>query len=449
MTTGPGAVDFRREYGALVASLSRRVGVEHLALAEDAASAALLRAVERWPRDPPRSPSAWLYRVALNHLISALRQGRRRRVIEDALGVGDDADVVIGPSVDDAHFDGEVGDDVLRLLFVCCDEGLPPLSQLVLALKVVAGFGIDEISAHLFQSPGNVYKRLSRARLALRDAWSGDARSDAWASDRFDIDIVNARRPAVLHVLYLMFTEGHLSAQSGNDGGDHNDDDGGDDNDDDDYSGSPPLRRELCAEALGLGLALARWDDARGQTSPETHALVALMSLHAARLDGRVDDGLLVTLDRQDRRRVDRALLAQGLRSLERAAVGDRYSRYHAEAAVVAEHAMAPSFRETRWDRIAEAYALWERTSASPLHTLNRAVAVAEDQGPEAGLAVLAGVVPPQWLDGSWMWSAVLADLHGRAGHIDEAHAHTKRALTAAPPAAIKAALTQRLQRHL
>jgi RNA polymerase sigma-70 factor (ECF subfamily) len=130
---------------------------------------------------------------------------------------------------------------------------------------------------------------------------------------------------------------------------------------------------------------------------------------------------------------------------LERSATGDVFSRFHAEAGIAAEHCLAPAYPETRWQEIADLYAMLERRAPSPLHTLNRSVAVAEWQGPDAGLAVLKGLAPPAWLYGSYLWDAVLADLHRRAGNSEIARQHRERALSSAPTDAVRELLRRRL----
>src|SRR5258707_9638602 len=167
---------------------------------------------------------------------------------------------------------------------------------------------------------------------------------------------------------------------------------------------------------------------------PETFALLALMHLHAARLGARLDRmGCLLLLEEQDRSLWDRERMQLGAEWLARAADGEAFSRFHAEAGIAAEHCFAPSFRQTRWSEIADLYAMLERIDPSPLHTINRAVAVAEWQGPNAGLALLHAFAPPAWLADSYLWDAVLGDLHRRAGNLEIAHRHSERPLTTAP----------------
>lgn len=395
---------FRREYGRLVAMLARRVGVQHLAAVEDAVQSALEAALTAWPRDgEPASPPAWLTTVAYRRLIQGLRQDRGRARIAAGIEMGDEADAA------PAHLAGEIDDDLLRLLFVCCDEAIPPESRLVLALKTLCGFGTTEIALALFTSRANVQKRLDRARERLRQRGPGLVDADVVARERL---------PGVHAILYLLFNEGYLSARE-----------------------DEAIRRELCDEAVRLTTLLAEHPVG---AVPATFALLALMHLHRARLAARVGADGLVLLAEQDRAAWDAAAIADGLAWLARSARGDALTRYHAEAGIAAAHCLAPSFAATPWHDIAELYAMLEALAPSPLHRLNRAVAVAESRGAAAGLAVLAGAAPPA-LARSYLWHAVLADLHGRAGHATVAARHRARALQAAPTRAIRALLRRRL----
>ena len=401
---------FRREYGRLVATLCRRVGVHHIEVVEDAVQSALMAALESWTvAGLPDSPSAWLFRVAHNNVVGELRQrSRRRRILEQY--AAEDIDT---PENDPRVFQAEeVQDDLLRMLFVCCDEAIPMESQLVLALKTLCGFDIREIALRLFTSEASVYKRLSRTRSRLREL---PPRLRALTGEQY-----SSRLLAVNKILYLLFTEGYLSSHA-----------------------EMAIRRELCNEAIRLASILAEHPVGR---TPETFALLALMHLHAARMTARQDrSGGLLLLEEQDRERWDRQQIHVGLDWLAKSAQGDVFSRYHAEAGIAAEHCLAPSFEETRWDKVAECYASLEQIAPSALHKLNRAVAVAEWQGPAAGLAVLEGFEPPTWLAGSYLWAAVLADLHRRCGNAPTARRHRDAAFQTAPTAAVKELLRRRL----
>lgn len=390
--------------------LARRFGVGHLETVEDAVQDALLAALESWGRGRlPDNPQAWLFRVAHNNVITALRQRTRSERLQQRQRPEPEP-VADGPVV---ALTGEVQDDLLRMLFVCCDDGLPAEAQLVLALKTLCGFDVREIAERLFLTEANVYQRLRRARLRLR--------STAFEPDALVDKQLSSRLPAVRAVLYLVFTEGYLSSRP-----------------------EEAIRRELCDEAIRLTTVLA--EHRRGAT-PETFALLALMHLHSARMSARQNgSGGLLLLEEQDRTLWDQREVEVGLTWLARAAEGDTFSRYHAEAGIAAEHCLAPSFDATRWDRIIECYEMLERLAPSALHTLNRAVAVAQCRGPVEGLKVLAGQEPPSWLAGSHLWSAVLSDLHGRSGNSEAARRYREVALAAAPSEAIAAMLRRRLQ---
>jgi len=408
----PGLVEhfFRHEYGRLVAVLTRTVGLRHLDAVEDAVQGALLTALTSWnAQGVPTEPGAWLYRVAYNNVIDDLRRKTGRlRIL--ARGV----DTVDRESHDlpTSYFAGEVADDTLRMLFICCDDAIPPESQLVFALKTLCGFSVNEIALRLFTTDANVYKRLARARDRLRDI--------APEIETPPLDTLKSRLPSVQAVLYQFFNEGYLSSHA-----------------------EEAIRRELCDEAVRLTALLA--EHAIGAV-PETFALLALMHLHAARLGGRRDaTGGLLLLEEQDRSLWDRERMRIGAAWLERSATGDVFSRFHAEAGIAAEHCFAPSFEATRWKEIADLYAMLERIAPSPLHAMNRAVAVAEWQGPNAGLAVLEALAPPAWLAGSYLWDAVLGDLHRRAGNLEIAQRHRDRALVSAPTDAVRDLLRRRL----
>jgi RNA polymerase sigma-70 factor (ECF subfamily) len=392
----------RREVGRLLSILSRRFGVHRMELCEDAVQTALFQAIQAWASGGgqettklPDDPAAWLYRVAHNHVLDELRREKR------------DERYLAEVEVDYAQ--QEVHDDVLRLLSVCADPAIPPESQLVLALKTLCGFSTGEIALRLFQSEDAVHKRLQRARARLRE--------------HAEVQSIDPERVlSVLHMLYLLFNEGYSSAQP-----------------------DRVIRRELCDEALRLTLMLG--EDPAGAI-PETDALVALMCFHAARFDARVDGmGGLLLLEEQDRSLWDAELMKRGLDHLARSARGAAVSRYHAEAGVAAEHCLGSSYAETNWEEIVRLYEVLDRIAPSPLNVLNRAIALAEWKGPDAGLAALDAVEAPSWLLGYYLWDATLGELHRRRGDPEAALVHTKRALAAAPTNPERVLLERRLKR--
>ena len=413
--TAPGAVEhfFRHEYGKLVAVLVRRVGTAHLDAAEDAVQSALEKALERWTASgPPDDGAAWLYRVAYNELLDTLRKrARHQNALETQA-----SDIIRATIMDDTSepsitLPDDFADDLLRMLFFCCDPAIPVESQIVLALKILCGFSVPEIAERLFTSDANIYKRFARGRNRLNQG-----------GGTLDLDgpELEERCPAVCKTLYLLFTEGYLSTKA-----------------------NTTIRIELCDEAIRLTTLLA--EHPAGDT-PETSALLALMFLHRSRMSSRENamSGLLL-LEEQDRSLWDRDQIELGLKWLARSAIGDDFTRYHAEAGVAAEHCLAESYESTRWDRVAENYALLEAVAPSPLHRLNRAVAVAEWHGPEAGLALLDEFEPPAWVAETYYWPAVVADLSRRAGDRPRSDRHRALALERAPTKGIQSLLRRRL----
>ena len=241
--------------------------MHHIEDIEDAVQSALMTALEIWTTTGlPNNPSAWLFRVAQNNLMGELRQRTgRRRILEQKIGT--DLDSV--KDIPQFFLPEEVRDDLLRMLFVCCDENIPEESQLVLALKTLCGFDVREIALRLFTSEANVYKRLGRARKRLRKLLPHPG--------ELTVEQTSARIPTLHKILYLLFTEGYLSLHA-----------------------EMAIRRELCGEAIRLAGILA--EHPVGQ-NPETYALLALMHLHSARLTARQDaSGGLLLLEEQDRK---------------------------------------------------------------------------------------------------------------------------------------------------
>ena len=360
---------FRHDYGRLVAVLSRRVGMHSIESVEDAVQSAMLAAVTAWTAGGiPDNPTGWLYRVAFNHLMGTRRQAARRDQLLEVHHPTDDAARFEVPEDDAIVLSGELQDSLLRMLFLCCDASIPENSQLVFALKTLCGFEVREIAQRLFLSEDNVYKRLSRARGQLRSL----------PANAFELTapMLCERLAAVQRILYVLFTEGYLSAHL-------------------DFG----MRQELCDDAIRLADVVVTHPQLK---TPETAALLALMHLHRARMTAREDAaGGLLLLEEQDRALFDQERIGLGLEWLAASAEGPTLSRYHAEAGIAAEHCLAPSFAQTRWDNVADLYALLETISPSALHRLNRAIAVAEWQSPQAGLAILQNVVPPAWLEGA------------------------------------------------
>jgi RNA polymerase sigma factor (sigma-70 family) len=405
---------FRHEHGRLVSILSRRFG-EPLELCEDVAQAALLRAVESWPRDGvPLDPGAWLYRVAQRRMIDALRAQKRHSAsaaLEDEAVVRGRAVSHDDPAVEAVHLSAELPDDLLRMLFLCADPEIPYDSQIALALKTLCGFSTEEIALRLFQSTDAIHKRLQRARARMRKR--------GCELDMPSTSELEQRVPSIQQMLYLLFNEGYSSATP-----------------------ESVIRRELCEEAMRLANVLLEHPIG---AVPETDALLALMHFHAARFDARFDavDGLLLMRE-QDRSKWDRSLIDVGIVHLGRSARGDRFSRYHVEAAIAVEHCSAPAYDDTRWEEIVRLYSALDRIAPSPLNRLNRAIAIAEWRGAQAAIEALREAEPPPWLLDYYLWDATWSELYRRIGDRGRALEHLARAIDAAPTIAERSLLERR-----
>lgn len=367
---------FRHESGRLVAVLTRSLGLRRLELVEDVVQAALVQALETWSRrGVPDDPGGWLYRTARNLAIDALR---RERTHDKALPRV--VDGITQDEVPEAHFADEIGDEPLRLLFVCCHEAVPPESRVAFALRTLGGFSTAEIARGLLTTEANVQKRVERARDRLREL-----------GVEFEAPQLRVRLDAVLSVIYLLFSQGCHATHA-----------------------ETPIRRDLCDEARRLAKMLAA--NPVGDV-PAVHALLALMCFHAARFDARVAlDGGIVLFEDQDRSVWNWGDVREGMAWLARSAAGEELTRYHVEAGIAWEHCRAPTFADTDWRRIADGYELLDRIAPSPVHALNRAVAEAHLYGPRAGLDRLAAVesesIPARYPG----WHAVAGELHFRLG---------------------------------
>lgn len=382
-----GLVDhlFRRSAGQMVATLARVFGPEHLSLAEEVVQEALLTALQQWRYGVPEDPAAWLFRVARNRALDHLRRQKRFVAGEQEIA---------GPDPDDPSFAHELRDDALRMMLMCCHPALPEESRIALTLKTVGGFSVDEIARAFLSHTATIAQRIVRAKRLIRER--------AIALELPARDALPERLESLFKVLYLIFNEGYNA-----------------------HEGEALVRTDLCAEAIRLATEVAMHPVAG---SPSAHALLALMLLQSARLPARINaSGELATLMEQDRELWDQQRILDGMRQLDASASGTKLTRYHIEAAIAAEHCIAPSFEETHWDRIVTFYDDLLRIEPSPVVALNRAVAVAMAYGEDAGIEAIAPLVPSL---GSYLpLETTLGELHRRRGDFVNAAKHFTRAL--------------------
>lgn len=398
----------RRERRRLVALLARGLGLAHLAVAEDALQTACLRALERWPQEGvPAQPAAWLYRVAQRVAIDQLR-------IDARFAPWPEAEPAAAAAPE--RLQGELDDDELALLFAACHPALPPASQLLLALRSVAGWELEALAPLLFSTPAALAQRLARARALLAGQSLALPAGAALAP----------RRDAVLAALALMFHQGQLAAGR---------------------SGRPAAAGEVlapCWEAIRLARALAAHP---ATAAPEADALAALLLLHGARLSGRIDEaGDPVPLAGQPRERWDAGLIRLGFAHLQRSQQGQRLSRWHCQAGIAAEHARAASPAATDWAAIVRYYELLLALDDSAAPRLGHAVALAEAGEPVEARRLLQRLLPgvPPALRAHAL--AALARAEERAGDLAAARERLQQAIAAAPHPADARGLRQRLQ---
>lgn len=404
---------FRHETGRLHGALIRLLGVPNLSLAEDVAQEAMLRALRTWSMGGvPPNPSAWITRVAMNIARDMLRHQRMSGGKESAIITYLEQMRPAATTPED--HDQEIRDDALRLMFVCCHPAIAPDAQVVLALKVLCGFSTGEIARAFLSSEAAIEKQLTRTKQRIQDSGiSFDLPAGADLAARLD---------GVLAALYLLFNEGYKAS-----------------------AGERLLREELCAEAIRLASLLV--EHPAGQT-PRSHALLALMLLTAARLPARVNDnGDLLRLDDQDRSKWNSALIERGLIELNHAAAGTELSEYHLQAGIAACHCTAVDFAATDWPRILRHYDELQRLNPSPIVALNRTVAVAHVDGPQAGLDALAAMPQRGKLDSYYLLHAVTGEFHWRLEHHEQAAASFRRARELAHLGAEQLYLTRLLDR--
>jgi RNA polymerase sigma-70 factor (ECF subfamily) len=405
---------YRDAYGSVLATLIRFLGGDFDA-AEEALADAFATALETWPRDGiPTVPAAWLTTAGRNRALDRIRRDRRQAeklvLLERELAATEVATMQLGT-------EGGLGDDRLRLIFTCCHPALPLDARVALTLRTLGGLTTPEIARAFLVPEATLAQRLVRAKRKIREA-----------GIPYRVPLgpeLPERLDGVLAALYLVFNEGYLAS-----------------------AGEGAVRHDLCAEAIRLAAIVADLLPDR----PETHGLLALLLLQDSRRDARVGaDGSIALLEEQDRTRWDRAEITRGLEALDRGfAAAARLShssvgRYLLQAAIAAEHARTLDGRPTDWRAIATLYEALSRIDPSPIVELNRAVAIAQADGPAAGLALLDELTNSGELAGYHLLPAARADLLRRLGRLPEAAAEYEQALALSANDAERRFLLRRL----
>lgn len=400
---------WRIESAKLIAGLARMVG--DVGMAEDLAQDALVAALERWPEaGVPDNPGAWLMATAKRRAID-LRRGKLLERKHQELGYELEAKQEDAAPDLDAQLDDHVGDDLLRLVFICCHPVLSMEARVALTLRLLGGLTTEEIARAFLVPVPTIAQRIVRAKRTLSEA-------------RIPFEVprpqeLQARLASVLGVVYLIFNEGYSAT-----------------------AGDNWVRPALCEDALRLGRILA----GLAPDEPEVHGLVALMEIQASRLRARTGPaGEPVLLLDQDRARWDRLLINRGLAALERAqTLGGGLGPYALQAAIAACHARARTAEETDWVRIAALYDALSQLAPSPVVELNRAVALGMAFGPAAGLELVDELMAEPSLKGYHLLPSVRGDLLFKLGRLDEARGEFERAAALTQNARERALLLER-----
>jgi RNA polymerase sigma factor (sigma-70 family) len=382
---------WRIESAKLIAALTRMI--HDVGIAEDVAQDALVIALEKWPvTGIPDNPGAWLMTAAKRRAIDLLRRDKLRGQKYEEVGrsteLYTEADL-------DATGSEEIGDDLLRLIFMTCHPVLSREGRVALTMRLLGGLTTEEIARSFLVSEPTIAQRIVRAKRTLREARA--------AFDTPSGEELQERLAAVLEVIYLMFNEGY-TATAGN-------------------SWTRPL---LCQEALRLARILAEI----ASNEPEVHGLAALLELQSSRLKARLTpSGEPILLADQNRSLWDRLLIRRGLAALERArSLGKPFGPYALQAAITACHAEARTVEETNWMRIAALYEALSRVQPSPVVELNRAVAIGMAFGPEFGLQLVEQLERGALLRDYHLLPSVKGDFLSKLGRMDEARAAFERA---------------------
>jgi RNA polymerase sigma-70 factor (ECF subfamily) len=404
MQGGTAAVEhvFREEYGRLIASLVRRFG--DIDIAEEAAGEALVVALEKWPESGvPPNPGAWLTTTAGNRAIDWIRREKQRDAKHQVAFMYSP----MSSAYDDTPHEptGPVEDDRLRLLFTCCHPALAPEARIALTLRLLGGLTVAEVAQAFLVPETTMAQRITRAKKKI-----AAAKVPYRVPEAADLP---ERLSGVLAVLFLVFNEGYLATGEGD-----------------------PVRADLTGEAIRLTRILR---DLLPQ-EPEVAGLLGLLVLTEARREARVRNGQLVPLDEQDRAGWDRALIAEGHDLVRECLAINRPGRYQILAAINAVHTDAPTAPDTDWSQVVALYDQLTRLDPSPIVALNRAVAVAELDGPEVALTLIDRLP----LRGYHAWHAARADLLRRLGRSTEAKEAYDAAIAATQNSAERAYLSRK-----
>jgi RNA polymerase sigma factor (sigma-70 family) len=406
---------FRHDAGRLVSVLTRIFGTENMDLAEDVVQDSLVEALNHWTyKGIPENPSGWLFKVARNKALNIINREKNKRKYSSDVAHFLGSQWTAEPALNYIFSEPQILDDQLRMIFTCCHPAISSDSQVALTLRTLCGFGIPEISKAFLTTEDNINKRLVRARQKIRE-------------DKIPFEVpegkhLEARLAAVLETIYLLFNEGY-SASTGN----------------------HLIRLELCGEAIRLAEIIA--DHEGIQNKSDVYAMLALMYLNSSRFTSRTNEaGAILTLAKQDRSQWNLSLMQKGFYYLEKSTTHRTLSIYHILAAISAYHCAAPDFASTDWKSIHSLYDKLIQIDDSPVVLLNRAIVMAQMNGPSSGLEELEKIKDSAALATYHLFHSTQAEFYLQLNDFTRASASFETAIQLSPLQAEKDLLKSRLE---
>ncbi|WP_103068117.1 RNA polymerase sigma factor [Aquimarina sediminis] len=365
---------FRNEYGKIVSVVTKYIGTNNVETAEDIVQETLLKAVDYWQHHGiPNNPQAWLYTTAKNHTLNILKRKKHKIEYESKI------------KKESTHLELQnlqitedlIKDQQLKMMFVCCHPSISENSQIALILKILCGFSITEIANAFFTTKDTINKRLVRGRKQLKTSQIS-----------FDLPKNHEERlNSILKTIYLLFNEGYSPSQQ-----------------------NKVIRHDLCFEAIRLGEILI--DNTHIQQKSEIYALLALMYLNTARFESRNEDGILVEMHKQNRKKWNQALINQGIEYLNKTIKENKISIYHILATISGYHCIAPSFEDTNWSEILMLYDSLLELQDTPLVRLNRSIPLAKVKGNITGIHTLLDLKANSDIGNHYLFHATLAEFY-------------------------------------
>lgn len=383
---------FRHEYGKIISFLAYKFGPSHLETIEDAVQEALIKAMQIWGfNEPPKNPTAWLLQVAKNRVIDTLRKEKKIVHADSISNFGVKISVQ-----EEVRLNDIIGDSQLKMIFACCHPSLSQEYQIILSLKLIAGFGNKEIAKALLKKDETVAKSFTRAKKKFKAN-----------VETLDIPVelgLRSRLNIVLKVIYLLFSEGYASS-----------------------SGEVLIKRDICIEAIRLATLLTQ---NKYCNLPEVHALISLMNFHASRFDARIDSkGEIVDLESQNRKLYDSKMINKGIQHLAFSRVKKNPSHYHLQAAISYFHCTAKSFDETDWKSILQLYDLQMQRQYSPIIQLNRIVPFHMINGADKAIKELQDFEQSPYFINNSLFNAIKAQLMLEMGKLSSSKKALKMAI--------------------